>query len=70
MSYPGPKAQVVFDAFLVAQMRAAGIGTICTYNTRDFTDYKGITPEPPDATLARFGLTPSCARSVYLRHGT
>jgi predicted nucleic acid-binding protein len=58
MSRHGPKAQVAFDAFLVAQMRAAGIGTICTYNVRDFTDYRGITPETPDATRARFGLTP------------
>jgi predicted nucleic acid-binding protein len=53
-----PRSQAVFDAFLVAQMRTAGIGTICTYNVSDFTGYEGINPETPDATLVRFGLTP------------
>lgn len=53
-----PAGQDIFDAFLVAQMRAAGIGTICTYNISDFAGYEGIIPEAPDALLARFGLTP------------
>ena len=52
-----PTGQDVFDAFLVSQMRAAGIGTICTYSIRDFAGYEGINPEAPDATLARFGLS-------------
>lgn len=52
-----PRSQAVFDAFLAAQMRAAGIGTICTYNISDFTAYEGINSETPDTTLARFGLT-------------
>ena len=51
-----PKAQGVFDAFLVAQMRAAGIGTICTYNVSDFSQYQGINPEPPEGILARLRL--------------
>jgi predicted nucleic acid-binding protein len=58
MQQRGPRAQSIFAAFLVAQMRAAGIGTICTYNISDFTDYEGINPEVPDVLLARFGLTP------------
>lgn len=58
MERRGPRAQSIFDAFLVAQMRAAGIGTICTYNISDFSGYEGINPEAPDATLARLGLAP------------
>lgn len=58
MERRGPRAQSIFDAFLVAQMRAAGIGTICTYNISDFTGYEGINPEAPDVLLARFGLPP------------
>lgn len=53
-----PAGQDIFDAFLAAQMRTAGIGTICTCNISDFTGYEGISPETPDATLVRFGLTP------------
>lgn len=53
----GPKAQLVFDAFLVAQMRAAGISAICTYNVADFGGYEGISTETPAATLVRFGLS-------------
>ncbi|MGQ0570681.1 MAG: hypothetical protein ACT4P5_14325 [Armatimonadota bacterium] len=51
-----PRAQEVFDSFLVAQMRAAGIGTICTYNVGDFERCDGIDPERPEAILARFGV--------------
>ncbi len=51
-----PRAQSVFDAFLVAQMRAAGIGTICTYNVSDFSRYDGINPELPEGILARLRL--------------
>jgi hypothetical protein len=39
-------------------MRAAGIGTISTYNISDFADYEGIDPEAPNALLARLRLTP------------
>lgn len=55
----GPKAQSVFDAFLVAQMWAAGISAICTHNVADFGGFKGISAETPDATLGRFGLPPT-----------
>lgn len=51
-----PRAQSVFDAFLVAQMRAAGIGTICTYNVADFEAYEGISAEAPEAVVARISL--------------
>jgi predicted nucleic acid-binding protein len=53
----GPKAQSVFDAFLVAQMRAAGSSAICTYNVADFEGYEGISAETPDATVVRFRLS-------------
>lgn len=47
----------VFDAFIVAQMQDAGIGTICTYNTRDFSSYpvRSVTPEE---VLEGLGVSP------------
>lgn len=39
----------VFDAFLVAQMRACNISIICTYNTKDFVKYKGIVVHSPES---------------------
>lgn len=39
----------IFDAFLVAQMRACGISSICTYNTKDFSRYKGIIAHTPES---------------------
>jgi predicted nucleic acid-binding protein len=53
-----PAAQHAFDAFLVAQMRAAGIGTICTFDTKGFSGYQGISVEAPEAVLTRFGFAP------------
>ena len=53
----GPRAQETFDAFLVAQMRAARIGMICTYDAKGFSDYEGISAETPDAILTRFRLS-------------
>ena len=41
----------VFDAFLVARMRAGGIASICTYNVKDFAGYKGIEARTPEAFL-------------------
>lgn len=41
----------IFDAWLVAQMRAAGMETICTYNPGDFTGYKGIRPVGPEEMI-------------------
>lgn len=53
-----PKGQDAFDAFIVAQMRAAGVGSICTLDSQDFVGYEGVSSETPDATLQRFGLVP------------
>ncbi len=39
----------IFDAFLVAQMRACGISLICTYNIRDFKSYKGVVAHTPES---------------------
>ena len=41
----------IFDAWLVAQMRAAGMETICTYNRGDFTGYEGIRPVAPEEMM-------------------
>lgn len=35
----GVHGQRVFDCYLVAQAMDAGVGTICTYNIRDFAGY-------------------------------
>lgn len=53
-----PVAQSAFDAFLVAQMRSAGIATICTFDARGFAGYQEINVETPDTVLSRFGLAP------------
>lgn len=42
----------VFDAFLVAQMRACNISAICTCNVRDFARFGGIMVHSPE-DLAR-----------------
>ncbi|MEW6173879.1 MAG: type II toxin-antitoxin system VapC family toxin [Bacillota bacterium] len=41
----------VFDAWLVAQMRALGISVICTYNVKDFAWHDGITARTPEELL-------------------
>lgn len=46
----------VFDAFIVAQMKDAGIETICTYNLRDFADYP-VEAEPPEKILDSLGIS-------------
>lgn len=51
-----PSGQDIFDALLVAQMRAHGIDILCTYNVDDFRGYPGLTVESPRQTLARTGL--------------
>ncbi len=51
-----PSGQDIFDALLVAQMRAHGIDILCTYNVDDFSGYPGLTVESPPQTLARTGL--------------
>jgi len=38
----------VFDAWLVAQMRALGMDRICTYSAKDFAGYKGIRVVRPE----------------------
>lgn len=53
----GPRAQEAFDGFLVAQMRTAGIGTICTLDAKGFSRYPEITVETPESIILRFGLT-------------
>ncbi len=44
----GVKDGSIFDAWLVAQMRALGIDRICTYNGKDFASYKGIAAVRPE----------------------
>jgi len=41
------RGQQIFDCHLVAQMKEAGLQTICTYNTKDFIGYpvNARTPE-------------------------
>lgn len=39
----------IFDAFLVAQMRACNIAVICTYDVKHFRGYKGIMAYSPDS---------------------
>lgn len=38
----------IFDAWLVAQMRALGVDRVCTYNASDFVGYRGIRAVRPD----------------------
>jgi len=45
------KGANIFDAFLVAQMRAIGASVLCTYNTSDFRHYQGIVVQSPEAVL-------------------
>ncbi len=51
VSFRRPEAQEVFDVFLVAQMRAAGISTVCTYDPDGFRPYPGIVALTPDDLL-------------------
>lgn len=51
-----PIAQDIFDVVLVAQMRAHGITTLCTFNTEDFQKFPGISAEQPGALLRRLGV--------------
>lgn len=43
------KGGAVFDAFLVAQMRASGLSILVTYNLRDFAGYEGVRAVTPEA---------------------
>lgn len=52
----GMKGQDVFDAYLVAQMRALGISTVCTYNLNDLTKFKGIVVETPERLLDKLRI--------------
>lgn len=52
----GSVAQDIFDAALVAQMRAYGVATLCTFDTEGFRGFPGISAEAPDAMLRRFRL--------------
>lgn len=45
----------VFDLFLVAQMRAHGVETICTYNGQDFARQPGVEAIAPKDLLAGHG---------------
>jgi len=49
----GVKGGDIFDAYLVAQMKALEISLLCTYNTRDFTGYDGIVARTPEEILGR-----------------
>ncbi|MFZ5898537.1 MAG: hypothetical protein ACOYU7_05105 [Bacillota bacterium] len=43
----------IFDAYLVAQMKALEISLLCTYNTRDFTGYDRVIARTPEEILGR-----------------
>lgn len=47
----------VFDLFLVAQMRARSIETICTYDTAHFRSIAGVDAATPDELLGRLAGT-------------
>jgi len=59
----------VFDAFIAAQMQDAGIGVICTYNTRDFLPYP-ISAATPEEVLDSFGIRRDRAGFVHDRPNT
>ena len=54
----GVRSQHIFDCHLVAQMMAAGIDTICTYNTKDFGGYPIATRTADDLLRAIDVSTP------------
>ncbi len=47
VSPTGPRGSDIYDAFIVAQMKDAGIDVVCTYNLRDFEVFpvSALTPE-------------------------
>lgn len=49
-----PRGYEVFDLFLAAQMLSHGVGTICTYNVRDFAGIPGIEAITPEEALRRY----------------
>lgn len=53
VAFHKPVAQEVFDVFLVAQMRAHGIATLCTYDVEDFRRYPGLAALTPPEVLRR-----------------
>lgn len=53
VAFHKPVAQEVFDVFLVAQMRAHGIATLCTYDVEDFRRYSGLAALTPPEVLRR-----------------
>ncbi len=57
-----PVAQDIFDAALIAQMRAYGVTTLCTFNIEDFQGFPGISAETPETLLRRFRLPRSRRR--------
>ncbi|MGO0123433.1 type II toxin-antitoxin system VapC family toxin [Desulfothermobacter acidiphilus] len=48
---PGIRGGDIFNAWLVAQMRALGISVICTYNVKDFVGFTGIAAHTPEELL-------------------
>lgn len=45
---PDIRGGEVFDAYIVAQMKQAGISAICTYNGKHFEQHEGIFPLTPE----------------------
>jgi toxin-antitoxin system PIN domain toxin len=45
----------VFDLFLVAQMRAHSLRTVCTYDTAGFSTVAGVEALTPEQVLSRYG---------------
>lgn len=58
----------IFDAFIVAQMRDAGIETLCTYNARDFSSFS-VRVTTPEETLDSLGVSPDGLNMVHERPG-
>ncbi len=48
-----PTGGGIFDLFLVAQLRAHGVDTICTYNGGDFAGLTGVAALTPEEVLAQ-----------------
>lgn len=48
---PSVRGGEVFDAYIAAQMKQAGISVICTYNRKHFEQHEGIFPLAPEEIL-------------------
>ncbi len=56
ISPAAPKGADVYDVFIVAQMKSAGISVICTYNDRDFQAFP-VEAATPEQIMALLGVS-------------